>query len=123
MAKFALVTDEWMNDLGLQATAIQCWSSMQKNSTSTICTHYEMMSEQTACSRRLRSGHCWSLRHVCPERREWKPSALVDWNNNYGSDENKMCLLPLRQLGEGLFCPDIRIAPTPILDTWCLGEA
>ena len=31
MAKFAVVLDGWMDELGLQATAIQCWSSMQKN--------------------------------------------------------------------------------------------
>src|SRR5215472_7276386 len=31
MAKFAVVIDDWMASLGLTATAIQCWSSMQKN--------------------------------------------------------------------------------------------
>src|ERR1700744_4466728 len=29
MAKFSVVVDDWMNSLGLAATAIQCWSSMQ----------------------------------------------------------------------------------------------
>ena len=43
-----------------------------------------------------------------------KPSALVDWNNNYGDDPNKCVLLPLRQLGEG-FLPDIEIGTAPIL--------
>ena len=27
MAKFAMVVDDWMQSLGLTATAIQCWSS------------------------------------------------------------------------------------------------
>ena len=31
-----------------------------------------------------------------------KPSALVDWNNNYGDDPEQVRLLPLRQLGQGV---------------------
>ncbi len=30
------------------------------------------------------------------------PSALVDWNNNYGDEDDKCVLVPLRQLGEAL---------------------
>ena len=46
MAKFALVVDDWMNSLGLTATAIQCWSCMQKNYGVNVCTVMSMMSEQ-----------------------------------------------------------------------------
>ncbi|NUQ29150.1 MAG: fucose isomerase, partial [Acidobacteriaceae bacterium] len=46
MAKFALVVDDWMQELGLNATAIQCWSSMQKNFGVNVCTIMSMMSEQ-----------------------------------------------------------------------------
>ena len=34
------------------------------------------------------------------------PSALVDWNNNYGGDREQVRVLPLRQLGQE-FLPDI----------------
>ena len=46
MAKFAIVVDDWMASLGLTATAIQCWSSMQKNYGVNVCTIMSMMSEQ-----------------------------------------------------------------------------
>ena len=46
MAKFAQVIDDWMISLGLTATAIQCWSSMQKNYGVNVCTIMSMMSEQ-----------------------------------------------------------------------------
>ncbi len=46
MAKFAVVLDDWMTELGLQATAIQCWSSMQRNFGVNVCTIMSMMSEQ-----------------------------------------------------------------------------
>ena len=46
MAKFAVVLDGWMDELGLQATAIQCWSSMQKNYHVNVCTIMSMMRQQ-----------------------------------------------------------------------------
>src|ERR1035438_6419835 len=84
MAKFALVTDEWMNDLGLQATAIQCWSSMQKNYHVNVCTIMSMMSEQmmpSACEVDIAGVISMYALQLASGR----PSALVDWNNNYGS--------------------------------------
>ena len=38
MAKFAIVVDDWMDTLGLSATAMQCWSSLQKNFGVNVCT-------------------------------------------------------------------------------------
>jgi len=31
MARFAIVVDDWMQELAITATAVQCWSSMQQN--------------------------------------------------------------------------------------------
>ena len=36
MAKLALVVDDWMQSLGLTATALQCWNSLQKSYGSTF---------------------------------------------------------------------------------------
>src|SRR5579862_3273368 len=38
MAKFAIVVDDWMKSLSITATAIQCWSSLQKNFGVNVCT-------------------------------------------------------------------------------------
>jgi len=120
MAKFAVVLDGWMDDLGLQATAIQCWSSMQKNYHVNVCTIMSMMSEQmmpSACEVDIAGVISMYALQLASGR----PSALVDWNNNYGSDENKCVFFHCGNWAKD-FLPDIRIGTAPILGT-VLGEA
>jgi hypothetical protein len=49
-----------------------------------------------------------------------RPSALVDWNNNYGNDPDKCVLFHCGNWAKE-FLPDIRIGTAPILGT-ILGE-
>ena len=119
MAKFALVVDDWMLDLGLTATAIQCWSSMQKNYGVNVCTIMSMMSEQmlpSACEVDIAGVVSMYALQLASK----KPSALVDWNNNYGNDPDKCVLFHCGNWAKD-FLPDIRIGTAPILGT-VLGE-
>ncbi len=119
MAKFALVVDDWMRDLGLTATAIQCWSSMQKNFGVNVCTIMSMMSEQmlpSACEVDIAGVVSMYALQLASQ----KPSALVDWNNNYGNDPDKCVLFHCGNWAKD-FLPDIRIGTAPILGT-VLGE-
>jgi len=119
MAKFAIVVDDWMASLGLTATAIQCWSSMQKNYGVNVCTVMSMMSEQmlpSACEMDIAGVVSMYALQLASGR----PSALVDWNNNYGSDTDKCVLFHCGNWAKD-FLPDIRIGTAPILGTM-LGE-
>jgi L-fucose isomerase-like protein len=119
MAKFAAVVDDWMQSLGITATAIQCWSSMQKNYGVNVCTIMSMMSEQmlpSACEVDIAGVVSMYALQLASGR----PSALVDWNNNYGSDPDKCVLFHCGNWAKE-FLPDIRIATAPILGT-TLGE-
>jgi len=120
MAKFAIVLDAWMENLGLQATAIQCWSSMQKNYGVNVCTIMSMMSEQmmpSACEVDIAGV----ISMYALQLASGKPSALVDWNNNYGNDPEKCVFFHCGNWAKD-FLPDIRIGTAPILGT-VLGEA
>jgi L-fucose isomerase-like protein len=120
MAKFAVVLDGWMDELGLTATAIQCWSSMQKNYGVNVCTIMSMMSEQmmpSACEVDIAGVVSMYALQLASAR----PSALVDWNNNYGSDPDKRVFFHCGYWAKD-FLPDIRIGTAPILGT-VLGEA
>jgi L-fucose isomerase-like protein len=120
MAKFAIVLDDWMEGLGLQATAIQCWSSMQKNYGVNVCTIMSMMSEQmmpSACEVDIAGV----ISMYALQLASGKPSALVDWNNNYGKDPDKCVFFHCGNWAKD-FLPDIRIGTAPILGT-VLGEA
>jgi L-fucose isomerase-like protein len=119
MARFSAVLDEWMDDLGLEATAIQCWSSMQKNFGVNVCTIMSMMSQRmmpSACEVDIAGVVSMYALQLASGR----PSALVDWNNNYGADPNKCVFFHCGNWAKE-FLPDIRIGTAPILGT-TLGE-
>jgi L-fucose isomerase-like protein len=88
MAKLGAVVDGWMRETDTAISAVQCWTSLEEYFGVVPCTVMSMMSNElmsSACevdiagvvgmhALRLASG---------------TPSALLDWNNNYGEDPNK----------------------------------
>lgn len=119
MARFAVVLDAWMDDLGLEASAIQCWSSMQKNFGVNVCTIMSMMSQKmmpSACEVDIAGVVSMYALQLASGR----PSSLVDWNNNYGGDPDKCVFFHCGNWAKD-FLPDIRIGTAPILGTM-LGE-
>lgn len=120
MAKFAVVLEGWMNETGVHATAIQCWSSMQQNYHVNVCTVMSMMSQgllPSACEVDIAGV----LSMYALQLASGRPSALVDWNNNYGSDPDKCVFFHCGNWAKD-FLPDLRIGTAPILGT-VLGEA
>ena len=87
MAKLALVLDNWITENNLQAGAIQCWTSIQKNYGITPCLLMSMMSNQLipfGCETDVAGViGMYSLALAST-----KPSAIVDWNNNLEGDPN-----------------------------------
>ncbi len=119
MAKLALVLLDWMDANSLDASAIQCWSSMQQNFGVNVCTVMSMMSERlmpSACEVDIAGVVAMYALQLASGR----PSALVDWNNNYGSDRNKCVFFHCGNWAKS-FMPDIEIGTAPILGT-TLGE-
>jgi L-fucose isomerase-like protein len=119
MAKFALVLEDWMDSLGIAATAIQCWSSLQKNFGVNVCTIMSMMSQRmmpSACEVDIAGV----ISMYAIQLASGRPSALVDWNNNYGKDPEKCVLFHCGNWAQE-FLPDARMGTAPILGT-TLGE-
>ena len=91
MAKFSSALSKWMAELDIQATALQCWNSLQKNYGINVCTLMSMMSDElmpSACEVDITGvASMYALQLATGT-----PSALVDWNNNYGKDPDK-CVL------------------------------
>jgi L-fucose isomerase-like protein len=88
MAKFALVTERWMDENELVATAVQCWTSMEEYLGIVPCTVMSMMShalKPSACETDVTGA----IGMYAMALASGKPSALVDWNNNYGDDPDK----------------------------------
>ena len=119
MAKFGIVLDDWMDSLGIAATAIQCWSSLQKNFGVNVCTIMSMMSQRmmpSACEVDIAGVISMYALQLASGR----PSGLVDWNNNYGGDPDKCVLFHCGNWAKE-FLPEATIGTAPILGT-TLGE-
>ena len=119
MAKMGVVLEKWMTTHALDATAIQCWTSVQSNYGCNTCTLMSMMSERfmpSACEVDVTGA----LTMFAMQLASNSPSALVDWNNNYADDENKCVLFHCGNWAK-TFLPDARIATAPILGT-VVGE-
>jgi L-fucose isomerase-like protein len=88
MAKLGAVIDQWMAATEVSISAVQCWTSLEENFGVVPCTVMSMMSEQllsSACEVDIAGV----LGMHALQLASGTPSALLDWNNNYGSDPNK----------------------------------
>jgi len=88
MAKLGAVIDQWMERAEVQISAIQCWTSLEENFGVVPCTVMSMMSEQllsSACEVDIAGV----LGMHALQLASGTPSALLDWNNNYGTNPDK----------------------------------
>ncbi|HNP21746.1 MAG TPA: L-fucose/L-arabinose isomerase family protein [Panacibacter sp.] len=115
IAKLDVVLADFMQENALDATAIQCWTSLQKNYGCNVCTSMSMMSENmlpSACEVDVTG----TLSMYAMQLASGSPSALVDWNNNYADDDTKCVLFHCGNWAKS-FLPDIQISTAPILGT------
>ena len=113
MAKMGVVLTDWMAANYLDATAIQCWTSVQENYGCNVCTLMSMMSEKfmpSACEVDVTGV----LTMYAMQLAGGTPAALVDWNNNYAEDDEKCVLFHCGNWAKS-FLPDIKISNAPIL--------
>jgi L-fucose isomerase-like protein len=114
-AKLGVVIDDWMQSYDLDASAIQCWTSLQQNYGINVCTLMSMMSEHlmpSACEVDITGVTSMYALSLASET----PSALVDWNNNYASDPNKCVLFHCGNWAKSFF-DDVKMANAEILAT------
>ena len=114
-AKFGIVIEDWMNYFDLNASAIQCWNSIQENYGVNACTIMSMMSEKfmpSACEVDITG----TVSMYALQLATGNPSALVDWNNNYADDPNKCVLFHCGNWATSFF-DDVKMANAEILAT------
>jgi L-fucose isomerase-like protein len=102
MAKFALVMQRWIDENELVATAVQCWTSMQDFFGVVPCTVMSMLSNTlmpSACETDITGAIGMYAMALASGR----PSALLDWNNNYGEDPDKGMIFHCSNLPKAVF--------------------
>jgi len=88
MAKLGVVLEEWMEETEVTVSAVQCWTAMEEFYGIVPCTLMSMMSENlfpSACEVDV----CGAVGMYGLQLASGTPSALLDWNNNYGSELDK----------------------------------
>jgi L-fucose isomerase-like protein len=88
MAKLAAVVENWMKSNDLMISAVQCWTSMEEYFGVVPCTMMSIMSNDllsSACEVDIAGVVGMHALRLASET----PSALLDWNNNYGDNPDK----------------------------------
>jgi L-fucose isomerase-like protein len=88
MAKLGAVVDGWMKEKAVTISAVQCWTSFEEYFGVVPCTIMSMMSNDlipSACEVDVPG----TLSMYILALASGTPSALLDWNNNYGSHPDK----------------------------------
>ena len=88
-AKLGVVLDKWVQEYRINAYAIQCWSAMQGALKIFPCSIMSMMSNEllpSACEVDVMGAVAMYAMQLAGGG----PSALFDWNNNYGDDPDKL---------------------------------
>jgi L-fucose isomerase-like protein len=88
MAKLGAVIDHWMAATEVSISAVQCWTSLEENLGVVPCTVMSMMSDELLSSA-CETDICGVLGMHALQLASGTPSALLDWNNNYGTDPDK----------------------------------
>jgi len=102
MAKLGVVIEDWMQANDLKAAAIQCWTAIEEFYGVVPCAVMSMMSNgliPAACEVDITG----SLAMYILQQASGKPSAIVDWNNDYGEDDNKGIIFHCSNLPRDLF--------------------
>lgn len=115
MAKLGIVISDWMDEYTLDATAIQCWESLQHNYGINACTIMSMMSDRfmpSACEVDIAG----TLSMYALQLASGAPAGLVDWNNNYDDEPDKCLYFHCGNWAKSLVS-NIEIIPAEVLGT------
>ena len=91
LAKISLIIDEYIESYHLDALTLRCWNEMETILRVCPCVLLSELNDRgivASCEIDLCSAISMRAMYLA----SGKPTSVLDWNNNYGSDENKVIL-------------------------------
>jgi L-fucose isomerase-like protein len=91
LSKLGVVLDEIVEECRLDAVAVRCWIELQAQLGVSPCVLLSEMNDRgvvAACEVDVGNAICMSALHLA----SGSPATCLDWNNNYGDEEDK-CIL------------------------------
>lgn len=91
LAKISLVIDEYIDAFKLDAITLRCWNELEDILHVTPCVLLSELNDRgivASCEIDL----CSAITMRAMNLASGQPTTVLDWNNNYGDDENKVIL-------------------------------
>lgn len=101
LAKISVVLDEYIEAYRLDALTLRCWNEMETILRVCPCVLISELNDRgivCSCEIDLTSAITMRAMALASER----PTACLDWNNNYGDDENKVILFHCGPVAQSL---------------------
>lgn len=101
LAKISVVIDEYIEEYHLDAIALRCWNEMETILRVCPCVLLSELNDRgivASCEIDL----CSAITMRAMNLASGMPTACLDWNNNYGTDENKVVLFHCGPVAQSL---------------------
>ncbi|MBN2012799.1 fucose isomerase [candidate division KSB1 bacterium] len=119
-AKLGIAIDNWIHENDIDAAGVQCWTSVQDNYGCATCLAMSMLGERLIpCACEVDVAGVISMYMLMLAA--GKPSALLDWNNNFGEYRNMCVCTHCSNYPKSFFENDIQISNLDVLGT-TLGQ-
>lgn len=115
-AKLCLTIEAWVTENKCNASAIQCWDSIEKNYGCATCLAMSMMGESgrpSACEMDVMGALTMYAMNLASN----EPSGYLDWDNNFGDDRNKCICLHCSNFPKSFFKTSFEIENLDVLGT------
>jgi L-fucose isomerase-like protein len=115
-AKLSLTIEKWIHDNECDASAIQCWDSLQNNYGCAACLSMSLMGEKgkpSACETDVTGALTMYALYLA----SGEPSGYLDWNNNYYDDRDVCISQHCSNFPKSFFGTEFDIANLDILGT------
>jgi len=113
-ARLSVAIDDWMAENDLDASAIQCWTSIQNNYGCAACLSMSLMGERympSACEVDVAGAISMYALLLA----SGKIPGFLDWNNNYGKEKDKCVCTHCSSLPKSFMANDIEISDLDVL--------
>jgi len=101
LAKVSVIIDEYIKEYHLDALALRCWNEFEQYLRISPCVLLSYLNDRgivASCEIDMCSAISMRAMHLASE----EPATVLDWNNNYGDDENKVVLFHCGPVAQSL---------------------
>ncbi len=115
-AKLGIAIENWIANNDIDAAAVQCWESIQKNFGCASCVSMSMLGEKLIpCACEVDIAGVISMYMLALAA--GTPPAILDWNNNFGEDRNMCVCTHCSNYPKSFFQNEIEISCLDVLGT------